>query len=149
MPIERKKLTDKQERILVQAQLMGLTPRDMQQISNRLIALQREAEEKADISKRIEGFSWEKVKDHDWKITTADGYLIEATRGTRSKSGWNYYCWDFDLKVTKPGTRFKPRYFKNKSMRVASDWKKKLMPGESKELYAIITWAGYNHSDWV
>ena len=41
----RAKLTDKQERILVQAQLMGLTPRDMTQISNRVVALQKEAEE--------------------------------------------------------------------------------------------------------
>jgi hypothetical protein len=147
MPVERKKLTDKQERILVQSQLMGLTPRDMQQISNRMIALQKEAEEKADISKRTEGFSWEKINERDWKITTPTGYLLETTKGVRNKSGWDYYCYDFDFKVTKPGTRFRPRYLKNKSVRVALDWKKKLMPGESKELYAIIVWARFNNFD--
>lgn len=149
MPVERKKLTDKQERILVQAQLMGLTPRDMQQISNRLIALQREEQEKSDIAKRIEGFSWEKIKDRDWKITTSTGHLIETSRSTRGKSGWDYYSWDFDLKVTKPGTRFNPRYYKNKSVRVSKDWTKKLMPSESKELYAIIAWIRYNNPDWI
>ena len=148
MPLERKKLSDKQERILIQAQLMGLTPGDMQQISNRLIALQKEAEERSDIARRVEGFSWEKVNDRDWKITTSTGHLIETSRSTKGKSGWDHYSWDFDIKVTKPGTRFKPRYYKNKSVRVSTDWKKKLMPGESKELYAIIAWVRYNNPEW-
>ena len=53
MARERAKLSDKQERILVQCQLMGLTPSDMTQISNRLVALERERGFKADIAEAV------------------------------------------------------------------------------------------------
>lgn len=147
MPRERAKLTDKQERILVQAQLMGLTPRDMQQIGNRLIALQKEAEDKKHISENIEGYSWAQVKG-GWQVTTPDGHTVEAIRGDRGRSHYHYSQWEYDFKVSKPGTRFKTRTYKQKSLNIDYDWKKRLMPADSKELYAVIRWIRNNHYEW-
>lgn len=143
----RAKLTEKQERILIQAQLMGLTPRDMQQISNRLIALQKEAEDKAEIAENISGYSWQERIDETrkdekggWIVTTPDGYRVEAVRGKRGRSSWDSYHWDFNFTVSRPGTRMQVRKFSDKSIYIPYDWKKSLMPGQSKELYAIIKW---------
>ncbi len=147
MPRGRAKLSDKQERILVQAQLMGLTARDMQQIGNRLMALKKEAEDKAEIAETIAGFTWSQIKDETrkdqtgWCIDTPEGYRIDAFRGKRGRSGWDSYNWTFDFRVTKPGTRFQSRDLKDKTLYIPYDWKKSFMPGESKELYAIIRWA--------
>ena len=58
MPRGRKALTDKQERILVQCQLMGLTTADMVQISNRLRALDKEREFKSRVNEFASGFTW-------------------------------------------------------------------------------------------
>ena len=144
----RAKLSDKQERILVQAQLMGLTPRDMQQIGNRLMALQKEAEDKAEIAETIAGYIWSEYTDETrkdnvggWIVTTPEGYRVEAIRGKRGRSSWDSYNWNFDFKVTKPGTRMQVRKFSDRSIYIPYDWKKSLMPGQSKELYAIIKWS--------
>ena len=148
MPRERAKLSDKQEKILMQAMLMGLDARDMQQIGNRLMALKKEAEDKAAIADNTQGFTWEKVSLNDWKITTPEGFVVSAVRGHRGKSSWDSYNWCFDIEVTKPGTRFKPRKFKEKSLYISYDWKKKFMPENSKELYALIKWANAKHWEY-
>jgi|688.fasta_scaffold02866_9 hypothetical protein len=141
MPRGRAKLTEKQERILIQAQLMGLTPQDMQRISNRLIALQKEAEEIRSINEVTQGYTWDEVVRNDhFKISTPEGYVVEAVRGKKGKTHWNSFSWDYDITITKPGTRFKARRYKNKTLTCDYDWKKSLMPAQSKELYSLIYW---------
>ncbi len=141
MPRGRAKLTDKQERILIQAQLMGLTPQDMQRISNRLIALQKEADEIRSINEVTQGYTWDEVvKTDHLKVTTPDGYVVEAQRGKKGSTHWSSYNWSYDITVTKPGTRFKTRRYKNKSLNCDYDWTKRLMPAQSKELYSLIRW---------
>ena len=137
----RAKLTEKQERILVQAQLMGLTPRDMQQISNRLIALQNESEERVTVGEAIQGYSWTKDAKKQWSVTTPDGYVCEFTKGTKHRTGYWDRSWDYNVKVTKPGTAFKTRYLQKKQISVRDEWVAKLCPENSKELYGIIRWA--------
>lgn len=137
----RAKLTEKQERILIQAQLMGLTPQDMQRISNRLIALQKEADEIKRIGDQTQGYIWEdKIDLERLKVTTPEGYVVEAVRGKKGNSHWNRYSWNYDITVSKPGTRFKTRRYKNKSLTCDYDWTKRLMPAQSKELYSLIRW---------
>ena len=137
----RAKLTEKQERILIQAQLMGLTPQDMQRISNRLIALQNEAEEIKRIGETTQGYIWEdKIDIENLKITTPDGYVVEARRGKKGNTHWNRYSWSYNIVVSKPGTRFKPRRYKDVSLNCEYDWTKRLMPAQSKELYSLIRW---------
>ncbi len=141
MPRGRAKLTDKQERILVQAQLMGLTPQDMQRISNRLIALQKEAEEIRSINEVIAGYTWDDVVSNShFKITTPDGYVVEAQRGKKGTTHWGRYTWTYNITVSKPGTRFKTRRYKEKVLNCEYDWTKRLMPAQSKELYSLIRW---------
>lgn len=137
----RAKLTEKQERILIQAQLMGLTPRDMQQISNRLIALQREAEEIKKIDQIIQGFSWAKSEQGTWNVTTPDGYLLEFSKGVRNqrRNYWERQL-EYTVKVSKPGTAFKKRSM-IKTIGVRDEWIAKLCPEKSKELYSLIGWA--------
>lgn len=149
MPRERAKLSDKQEKILMQAMLMGLDARDMQQIGNRLMALKKEAEEKAAIADNIAGYSWKQV-DHPtkknplakaWHVTDPEGHVYEFSNKTASRNNnWYSKTYDYDIRVTKPGTRFKTRITKAKSIRVDNDWKKKLMPENDKDLYAMIKW---------
>lgn len=143
----RAKLTDKEEKILTMSQLMGLTPSSMVKIGNRLKALEKESRDIADINEATAGFSWESLGNGDWKITDPDGRVIEAVRQARGKSRWDSYTWEFNLKVSKPGTRFKPRIFKKFGVRCEYDWKKRLMPAQSKELYSIIR--GLKHINWA
>ena len=140
MARSRAKLSDKQERILVQAQLMGLTPHDMQQISNRLIALKKEAEEIKKIGETTQGFRWVKTDNGTWNVTTPDGHLCEFSKGKRGarRSYWEKQL-DYTIKVTKPGTAFKPRNF-TKTIGVRDEWVARLCPEGSKELYALINW---------
>jgi hypothetical protein len=141
MPRGRATLTEKQERILIQAQLMGLTPQDMQRISNRLIALQKEADEIKRVGEDTLGYIWEdKINSQNLKITTPDGYIVEARRGKKSSNHWNRYSWSYDITVNKPGTRFKTRLYKNADLACDYNWTKRLMPAQSKELYSLIRW---------
>ena len=141
MPRERAKLTDKQERILVQAQLMGLTPSDMQKVSNRLIALQKEAEDKREIAETIEGYSWTKDK-LSWVVTTPDGYVVKFVKGKTGKSGYYHQSWDYHISIDKPGTAFKTRRLQKNSINILQEWRSKLCPENSKELYGMIKWLG-------
>lgn len=137
MARERAKLTDKEERILVQAQLMGLSTASMVKIGNRLKALEQEREAIARINNDCQGYTWAAIKD-GWAITTPDQFVVEFTNQTRGKSSWYQTNWDFTVKVHKPGTRFKPRTFKKKSVSISNDWKARLCPAKSKLVYGLV-----------
>ena len=141
MARSRAKLSEKQERILIQAQLMGLTPHDMQQISNRLIALQKEAEEIKKIGETTQGFSWTKTEKGTWNVRTPDGHLCEFSKGKKnSRRGYWERRLEYTIHVTKPGTAFKPRNF-TKEIGIRDEWVARLCPANSKELYALVNWA--------
>jgi len=143
MPRGRAALTDKEERILVQAQLMGLSTQSMIKIGNRLKALETEREEIVKINEVCQDFTWEDPKGQEPLKIFYDGYVIEATRGTKGESRWHHYTWKYNIKVTKPGTKYKTRSFRNQDLNCNYDWKKRLMPGQSKELYSLIRWVHY------
>ena len=147
MPRERTKLTDKQERILVQAQLMGLTPRDMQQIGNRLIALQNEARDRAEIAEVIEGFTWSKDEEGRWVIITPEGHHCHITKAKTGRSHYWETTHDYNIKVTKPGTAFKARSLQKKTVSFRHEWRAKLCPENSKELYGLIKYLD-KHLKW-
>ena len=142
MARERVKLTDKQEKILVQAQLMGLTTADMVRIGNRLKAIERERQQKAEIDEAVSRFTYEAM-DKGWKITdSTDGlvYQFSNRKIDRRNSSWNYRAEiHFDILVEKPGTRYQPRAAKAQSIYISDDWgPAKLMPEKSRELYGIM-----------
>ena len=111
MPRGRKKLTDKQERILVQCQLMGLTTADMVQISNRLIALEKERVFRARVDEFAQGFTCTEKSKREFTIIDDEGKTYEVKVTTDySKRHWHISGSDYaSVKITKPGTRFKPR----------------------------------------
>lgn len=111
MPRGRKQLTDKQERILVQCQLMGLTTADLVTISNRLRALDAEREFKARVSEASHGFTWSMKTRREFTLTDSSGHIYDVKVSTDwSRESWNKQCHNFaDITVSKPGTRFKTR----------------------------------------
>jgi hypothetical protein len=111
MPRGRKQLTDKQERILVQCQLMGMTTADLVTISNRLKALDREREFLAKVAEATHGFTWSAKNKRDFTLTDTAGHVYEVrVVSDYSRDSWNKQCHDFaKVTVSKPGTRFKNR----------------------------------------
>lgn len=111
MPRGRKPLTDKQERILVQCQLMGLTTADLVTISNRLKALDIEREFKAKVAETTHGFTWSMKDRRNFTLTDSAGHVYDVkVSSDYSRNSWNQQCHDYaNIAVTKPGTRFKPK----------------------------------------
>ena len=141
MPRGRAALTEKEERILIQAQLMGLSTASMVKIGNRLRALEKEREEIDRVNDDIQGFVFSETQNSELlTITTPDGMTVTATRGTKGRSRWNHFSWTYTITVSKPGTRFKTRTYKDRDLACDYDWKKRLMPAQSKELYSLIRW---------
>ena len=143
MAKERKKLSDKLERIMVQAQLMGLTTADMITISNRMRALEREREQRVEVDAVASRFTWVPHPTKGWIITDSDdGKVYHVTNRTLD---YNSRHWNagpairYDITVEKPGTRFHP--FTKKDFRVnpPADMPARIMPDNNKELYSILT----------
>ena len=129
----RSPLTEKQERILVQCQLMGLTPKDMVQISNRLVALQREKEFIEDVAKVTNGLTYkvDKVK-HIYEITDPGGNIFICKKS--QKGTW--YNELYDVKVLRTDGSIKTlkqqQVYSQNSYEVA-----KHCPEKNKRLYRL------------
>jgi len=139
MARERSKLTEKEERILIQAQLMGLSTGSMVKIGNRLKAIEKDREDQARIDEDCQGYSWTKIKD-GWAITDSNGYVSEFTNQQRRTGSWYNTVYSYSVKVHKPGTRFKPRHFKKSEINISDLWRARMCPGSSKHVYAMIRW---------
>jgi hypothetical protein len=137
MPRDRAALTDKEEKILVQAQLMGLSTSSMVKIGNRLKAIEKDREDKNRIDQDCHGYTWTKISN-GWSLITPEGYTCEFTDQKQGKSSWYDRTFSYKIKVHKPGTRYKPKFFKEKSLRVSDDWRAKLCPANSKQVYAMV-----------
>lgn len=143
MAKERAKLTDKEEKILVQAQLMGLSTASMIKIGNRLKALELEREQRADIDTVVSKFTYKQKEDKlGWEITTENGYVWHFTKRhvDHRNAGWNYRKKiTYNIAMEKPGTRFQPRYSSNHELYISEMWgPAKFMPEKNKELYAMM-----------
>jgi hypothetical protein len=142
MPRERKALSDKQERILVQCQLMGMTTADLVTISNRLKALDMEREFKGRVSEVTHGFTWSVKKKKEFTITDSAGYVYDVkVRSDYSRSSWNQQCHDFaEVTVTKPGTRFKAKTVTDHPLRESWDTVEigSICPEGNKFLYRMM-----------
>jgi hypothetical protein len=140
MARERAKLTDKQERILVQCQLMGLTTRDMTQISNRLVALEKEHEFKAEISEVSTNKTWTKI-DQGWLIVDSEGRRYECHKAKPSKrrqSYWDRDVYSWDINISGPDKRYKARSVSDVDVHIEFGITAKLCPENSKELYSLL-----------
>ena len=150
MARERAKLTDKQERILVQCQLMGMTTADMVKISNRLRALDLERHHRADIADAVTNMTWESTGKNKWTIKHSDGLVIECKRHTSYRTNYfdrsDRHTWTFNL--SKPSTRYKPRQIDNVRLWNDPQVRSVVCPDGSKELYSLLKYIQNNKSDW-
>jgi hypothetical protein len=122
MPRGRRQLTDKQERILVQCQLMGMTTADLVTISNRLKALDAERQFKARVDEVTHGFTWTSKNKREFTLTDRAGHVYDVrVVSDYSRSSWNQQCHNFaTVVISKPGTRFKGRRVDSHALR--DDW---------------------------
>lgn len=142
MPRGRKSLTDKQERILVQCQLMGMTTADLVTISNRLKALDRENEFRARVLEVIEDFSWTIKNKREFTIIGRGGHVFDVKcYSDYNKRSWNNLGADYaTITVSKPGTRFKTHTISDHCLN--ADWSDdevvSICPEGNKYLYRIM-----------
>lgn len=118
---------------------MGLTTADMIQISNRLKALENERDLIAQVGEYSAGKQWEKI-DKGWKVI-ANGYHYEfkkAAKQTRRQSYWDRAVTDWDVTISKPGTRFKVKNLTNVSCSYHENVTAKICPENNKDLFSII-----------
>ena len=141
MARQRQPLSEKQERILIQCQLMGLTTGDMIQISNRLKALEVERELIKEIDEVKQGCTWTKTAS-GWIIHAADGrsYDCKPTSNKRARrtNFWDTSLGDWDVHISKPSTRFKPKTITGSTLYGVDNVKKSLCPEGSKELFHLL-----------
>ena len=145
MARERVKLTDKEEKILIQAQLMGLDTASMVKIGNRLKALEKESDYKTENAELASKFtSWKKLDEKGWELECKDGRVFVFSNRNKEyrHNGWNQQSQiKFDIGVTKPGTAFKPRSKLAVTKPMRSEWwgPAKFMPDKSKQLCGMLT----------
>lgn len=145
MPRERVKLTDKEERILVQCQLMGMTTASMTKISNRLRALDQERDNIAAVNHAVAEYQWRPVSEEfrkpgyrDYEIVGPEGHVYLCSYGGKRDQNWMSETYVWDVKVTKPGTRFRPRYRKDFRVTYYDNYPKRILPDKNSALYALI-----------
>lgn len=140
MARERAKLTDKEEKILVQAQLMGLSTSSMVKIGNRLKALERERELKANVDAITSNYTLTAITG-GWRIVDRSGLQYDFTNRMVSygRSGWgNRKEIQWDVRINKPGTRYVERVGKRQVIHISDEYPARLCPEKSKEVFGMM-----------
>lgn len=141
MPRGRKQLSDKQERILVQCQLMGMTTADLVTISNRLRALDKEKDFRAKVSEVTEGMSWTESKKKEFTVTDRQGRVYEVEVYADYSSDWIRRGHEFaKVTISKPGTKTKTQTIESHSLKGSWDCDEigHCCPNGNKYLYRIM-----------
>lgn len=139
MARQRVALTDKEEKILVQAQLMGLSTESMVKIGNRLKALEHDREMRQNVEAVTSRYTYSAIPA-GWCIKNAEGYEFNFTnRHVKYSRDWSrskdiYY----DVGITKPGTRFHAKSDKNQKIYIDPNYPARMCPENSKELHALM-----------
>lgn len=140
----RAQLTDKEQRILVQAQLMGLSTANMVKIGNRLKAVEKEQETRQWVDEQCRDYTWDTPANRDLlKVTLSDGTAVQAVKGVKGNNHWAAFSWKYTITVTAPGQKSKPKVYHDRELVCNYEWLKRLMPAQSKELFSLIRWCRY------
>ena len=137
----RAPLTEKEERILLQSQLMGLGTDSMIKIANRLRAIEKERNERAVIDEDVAGNAWTKTPK-GWIVHSRDKYVFELTKHKITR-GWHSTTIYWNVSITKPGTRFVQRNLKDRPTHISHDTIARLCPNNSKELLAVLRYINH------
>lgn len=133
----RAKLTEKQERILIQCQLMGLTTADMVKISNRLRALDAEREFSAKVNEAVQGKTWIKKGRNHYEITDQKGLVYECVMKKEYRDRWTP-SEKWTITINHPGTRMKERIHKDQTVHISGDECARICPDGDKRLYRVL-----------
>ena len=141
MARERAKLSDKQERILVQCQLMGLTTADMVKISNRLRSLDAEREFRSEIADVVASHKVEAIPK-GWRITSDTGIVYSCVKKKgKSTNDWynrgTTWLWDIDI-FPKKGSKKPPRTVENHKVYVSDTLSTRSCPEGDKQLFGLM-----------
>lgn len=141
MARNRVALTNQEEKILIQAQLMGLSTSSMVKIGNRLKALEHEREIKAQIDSIVSRYTLSAIAG-GWRIVDEKGMQYDFTN--RVVSYGNRISWGsrkeifWDVTINKPGTRYVERVCKRILIRTGDEYPAKLCPEKSKEVLGMM-----------
>jgi hypothetical protein len=133
----RAALTDKQEKILIQCQLMGMTTADMVKISNRLRAIDAEREFRIKVDEVVQGMTWTKPERSHYIVTDSKGLVYDCKYQRKYSNHWNK-TETWEIKVNHPGTRMKEKVFKEKNIWSNGDEAARLCPDNDKRLYRLL-----------
>lgn len=143
MARDRAKLTDKQERILVQCQLMGLTTADMVKISNRLRSLDAEREYREEIADVVASHKIEAIPK-GWRITSDKGIVYSCVKKKSKTSNNDWYSsrriswvWDIDI-FPKKGSKKPPRTVNNHKVWISDTLTTRSCPEGDKQLFGLL-----------
>jgi hypothetical protein len=138
MARQRAKLTEKQERILVQCQLMGMTTADMVKISNRLRALDAEREFSVKVNEVTANKTWTKISTGHYCVTDSKGLQYDCLLTRNNRDRWSATSESWTVKVTHPGTRMKERVYKDQPSYSDYDETARICPDGDKKLYRLL-----------
>lgn len=145
---KRKPLTDKEERVLAYAQLMGVEVASMSRIANRMRAQALEQENAKEVADMISDYEWTVVSsEHPRQVyeisSKSTGWRWHCQCTGRGSSSWFSSNWEFIVTWTAPnGTVDKVQA--NPSQ--PRDLQLRLLPERDRALYGMIRWI--NHQDW-
>ena len=147
-PVKRKPLSDKEERVLAYAQLMGVEVASMSRIANRMRAQALEQENAQAVATVISDYTWTVVSsEHPRQVyeisSKSTGWRWHCQGTGRGSSSWLSSSWQFEVTWTAPdGTVGKVQA----SPSQPRDLQLRLLPERDRALYGIIRWI--NHQDW-
>ena len=146
--VRRKPLTDKEERVLAYAQLMGVEVSSMSRIANRMRAQALEQENARTVATVISDYEWTVVSsEHPRQVyeilNKSTGWRWDCRCTGRGASSWLSVGWEFEVTWTAPdGTAGKEL----PSPSQPRDLQLRLLPERDRALYSLIRWI--RNQDW-
>ena len=146
--VRRKPLTDKEERVLAYAQLMGVEVSSMSRIANRMRAQAQEQENARTVAAVVGDYEWTVVSsEHPRQVyeisNKSTGWRWHCQATGRGASSWLNSSWQFIVTWTAPdGTVGKS----DPSPSQPRDLQLRLLPERDRALYGMIRWI--NCQDW-
>ena len=147
-PVRRKPLTDKEERVLAYAQLMGVEVSSMSRIANRMRAQVLEQENARTVAQVVGDYAWTVIhREHPQQVyeilNKSTGWRWHCQGTGRGSSSWFNTGWQFDVTWTAPDGTV------GKEMPVPSqprDLPLRLLPESDRALYGLLRWI--RNQDW-
>ena len=140
--VRRKPLTDKEERVLAYAQLMGVEVASMSRIANRMRAQAQEQENAQAVARVVDDYAWTVIHDrHPQQVyeiqNKSTGWRWHCQGTGRGSSSWFNNGWQFEVTWTAPnGTVGKETPVPSQPR----DLPLRLLPESDRALYGLLRW---------